>query len=389
MKTIQLYNEDVYLKNFTGKVLSCRKLPDKEEYEVILDRTAFFPEGGGQYGDVGWIGNIPVRDTQEKDGEILHYLNAPLEEGSTVEGKLDWKIRFSRMQQHTAEHILSGLVHKRFGYQNVGFHLADDICTMDFNGPITRKEMENIEQEANQAVYQNIPVHILYPSKDELKDMDYRSKIEIDGQVRIVWIPGYDRCACCATHVGNTGEIGQIKVIGMMNYKGGVRVTMVSGDRALADHEKREKDMKEISAMLSAKEDELPEAVCRLKEDNENQKHQIIELLRKMSILKAQQVPEGSMYQCLFEEDLDQTGIRDLMNHILDRNVSICSVFLKKGDQFQYVIGSHDVDVRELGKKLNERFHGRGGGKPAMIQGSLSGSEEDIKAYFEEIVDVQ
>lgn len=389
MMTIQLYNQDVYTKKFTAKVLSCRKASERELYEVILDRTAFFPEGGGQYGDVGWISGIRVVDTQEKNGEIIHYTEAHLQEETTVEGELDWNIRFSRMQQHTAEHILSGLVHDRFGYQNVGFHLGDDLCTMDFNGPITKEEMEEIEQEANKAVYKNIPVQILYPSEDELKGMEYRSKIEIDGQVRIVLIPGYDQCACCATHVGSTGEIGQIKVIAMMNYKGGVRVTMVSGNRALADHEKREKDMKEISFLLSAKEDELPDAVRRLKEENENQKHQLVELSRKLIALKALQIPEGGDYQCLFETDLDQTGIRELMNRVLERNIAVCGVFLKRADQYQYVIGSRGKDIRDLGKKLNEKFHGRGGGKPAMIQGSLSGEENEIKAFFEEIINVQ
>ena len=387
--TERLYNQDVYTKTFTATVRSCQEASGRDGYEVILDRTAFFPEGGGQYGDIGWLSGIRVTDTQEKDGEVIHYTEEPLEAGSTIDGEIDWKIRFSRMQQHTAEHILSGLVHKRFGYQNVGFHLGDDLCTMDFNGPVTKEQMEEIEQEANRAVYQNIPVQILYPSEEELEGMEYRSKIEIDGQVRIVWIPGYDRCACCATHVGSTGEIGQIKVIAMMNYKGGVRVTMVSGDRALADHEKREKDMKEISAMLSAKEDELPKAIRRLKNENENQKHQIIELQRNMPALKAQQVPERTYSQCLFETDLDQTSIRELMNHVLERSVAVCAVFLKRGEQYQYVIGSQKRDIRDLGKKLNERFHGRGGGKPGMIQGSLTGEEEEIKAYFEEIIIVQ
>lgn len=205
--TERLYNQDVYTKTFTATVRSCQEASGRDGYEVILDRTAFFPEGGGQYGDIGWLSGIRVTDTQEKDGEVIHYTEEPLEAGSTIDGEIDWKIRFSRMQQHTAEHILSGLVHKRFGYQNVGFHLGDDLCTMDFNGPVTKEQMEEIEQEANRAVYQNIPVQILYPSEEELEGMEYRSKIEIDGQVRIVWIPGYDRCACCATHVGSTGEI--------------------------------------------------------------------------------------------------------------------------------------------------------------------------------------
>ena len=174
--TERLYNQDVYTKTFTGTVRSCTEGPGQEGYEVILDRTAFFPEGGGQYGDIGTIGGVRVRDTKERDGEVLHYTEGPLQEGDTVEGEIDWKVRFSRMQQHTAEHILSGLVHGRFGYQNVGFHLGDDICTMDFNGPIPREALKEIEQEANRAVFQNLDIQISYPSKEELKELSLSVK---------------------------------------------------------------------------------------------------------------------------------------------------------------------------------------------------------------------
>ena len=385
--TEKLFYEDSHRTEFTAKVISCEEA--KDGFCVVLDQTAFFPEGGGQYADTGILGNTEVTDVHEKNDVIFHSVTAPLEVGSIVSGKINWKERFEKMQQHTGEHIVSGIVHERFGYNNVGFHLGADYCTMDFDGPISKAQLKEIEAAANEAVYRNLEVEVLYPSKEELKDMDYRSKIEIDGQVRIVWVPGYDRCACCATHVGSTGEIGQIKVIAMMNYKGGVRVTMVSGDRALLDHEKRERDMKEISAMLSAKEDELPEAVRRLMEENEDRKCQIIELQKRMNELKVQQIPEDSRYQCLFETNLNQNGMRDLMNKVLERGVPICGVFLKRGEQYQYVIGSRDRDIRELGKKLNVRFHGRGGGKPAMIQGSLTGEEKTIKAYFEEIINVQ
>lgn len=383
--TEKLFYEDAYRKEFDARVLSCRPVPEKG-YEVVLDRTAFFPEGGGQYGDVGEISGVRVSDTQEKDGDVIHYTSEPLQEGATVTGKIDWEIRFSRMQQHTAEHILSGLAHSIFGYQNVGFHLSDEICTMDFSGPVTKEEMEEIEKRANEAVYKNIEVNVLCPSREELKNFEYRSKIEIEGQVRIIQIPGYDTCACCAPHLKRTGEIGQIKVIGLMNYKGGVRVTMVSGNRALCDHEKREKDMKEISKLLSAKEWELPEAVQKLKDDMERQKSEVLSLQRKLITYKAAEVPAGQKLACLFEKDLDGTGIRELMNQVLENHVTVCGVFLQKGEGWKYVVGSREKDVREIGKKLNERFHGRGGGKPEMIQGSLQGRPEDIKSFFEETV---
>ena len=171
--TEKLFYRDSHLKEFTAQVLSCEQ--EKEQFKVVLDRTAFFPEGGGQYGDIGWLNGIEVTDTQENGDVVYHYMKAPLEVGCEVKGKLNWEVRFDRMQQHTGEHIISGLVHGRFGYDNVGFHLADDYCTMDFNGPITPEALKEIENEANRIVFQNLDVHILYPKKEELKNLEYRS----------------------------------------------------------------------------------------------------------------------------------------------------------------------------------------------------------------------
>ena len=216
--TEKLFYQDSHMKEFQATVVSCE--PQKDHYLIVLDQTAFFPEGGGQYADTGKLGDVEITDVHEKDGVIYHTANMPLEVGSTVTGRLHWEERFEKMQQHTGEHIVSGLVHERFGYQNVGFHLGSDYCTMDFNGPITKEQLKEIEREANEAVYQNLDIQVLYPSKEELSDMEYRSKIEIEGQVRIVVVPGYDVCACCAPHVKKTGEIGMIKLVNMMNYKG-------------------------------------------------------------------------------------------------------------------------------------------------------------------------
>ena len=204
--TEKLFYEDSHRTEFTAKVISCEEA--KDGFCVVLDQTAFFPEGGGQYADTGILGNTEVTDVHEKNDVIFHSVTAPLEVGSIVSGKINWKERFEKMQQHTGEHIVSGIVHERFGYNNVGFHLGADYCTMDFDGPISKAQLKEIETEANEAVYRNLEVEVLYPSKEELKDMDYRSKIEIEGQVRIVKIPGYDVCACCAPHVKTTGEIG-------------------------------------------------------------------------------------------------------------------------------------------------------------------------------------
>ena len=234
METEKLFYEDSHLKEFTAKVISCK--PYKEQYKVVLDRTAFFPEGGGQYADTGMLDDVRVLDVHEKEGIIYHTTEKALEAGKTVTGKINWEERFEKMQQHTGEHIVSGLVHERFGYNNVGFHLGSDYCTMDFDGTLTKEQLREIELAANQAVWKNIDIVVTYPSKEELANMDYRSKIEIEGQVRIVTVPGYDVCACCAPHVKKTGEIGMLKLVNMVNYKGGERITMLCGVRALKDY---------------------------------------------------------------------------------------------------------------------------------------------------------
>ena len=202
-------------------MLRCEKNAQGDGYRIVLDRTAFFPEGGGQFGDIGWLNEVKVTDTREKDGIIFHETKEPLEEGSTVKGRLDFEVRFDRMQQHTGEHILSGLVHYLYGYDNVGFHLGEEITTLDFNGELTGEQVEDLELRANGAVFGNVPVQVLYPSKEQLQKVDYRSKIEIEGQIRIVSIPGYDICACCAPHVDRTGEIGLIRIVGCEKHRGG------------------------------------------------------------------------------------------------------------------------------------------------------------------------
>ena len=208
--TEKLFYMDSHLKEFDATVISCE--PYGEGYRAVLDRTAFFPEGGGQASDTGWLNDVEVLDVQEKCGEIYHYIRDIIPAGTTVQGKIQWEERFSKMQQHTAEHIISGLIYKQYGYHNVGFHLADTYCTMDLDGPLSKKQLKELEWKANEAVFKNIPIEVLYPSKEELVKLAYRSKIEIEGQVRIVQIPGYDMCACCAPHVKRTGEIGLIKI---------------------------------------------------------------------------------------------------------------------------------------------------------------------------------
>lgn len=377
--TVKLFYDDTHLHEFDAAVLSCQ--PDGETYKVVLDRTAFFPEGGGQYGDIGFLNDVKVIDTKEKSGIVYHRTVAPFNEGEQVHGKLDWEVRFERMQQHSAEHIISGIVHNRFGYDNVGFHLGEDYCTMDFNGPITKEELREIEIEANEAIFKDLDILTLTPSKEELKDMVYRSKIEIEGQVRIIHIPGYDTCACCAPHLTKTGEIGLIKLVDMANYKGGERINMLSGRRAFRDYVVKQDNAKAIGSMLCAKENEIAITVEKMKEEQISMKGKIMELEQQLLAFKAQAIDVNDEIVCVFDEGLSGNGPREMMNILLERGAKVCAVFAGTDEAgYRYVIGSKSEDVRPICKMLNGAFSGRGGGKPEMVQGTLKGEKIDIEA---------
>ena len=257
--TEKLFYQDSHLREFTAEVISCEAVKDR--YEIETDRTAFFPEGGGQYADTGELGGVRVLGVREENGRIFHVADGPLEVGTTVSGRVDWEERFMKMQQHTGEHIVSGLVHSKFGYNNVGFHLGSEDCTMDFNGEITGEELREIELEANRAVWKNLEIQVLYPSASEAEHMEYRSKIEIEGQIRIVTVPGYDVCACCAPHVARTGEVGLIKVISFQKYKGGIRLNILCGRRAFQYFQEQTEIMNRLARRFSTSMDRVMDCV--------------------------------------------------------------------------------------------------------------------------------
>lgn len=416
--TEKLFYEDSHMRTFTAVVLECGpvgegaleasaqaadtregerdpeasgrtgEIPEEKRYQIVLDRTAFFPEGGGQYADTGHLQAdsevVRVLDVQERDGKIFHITDRPVPAGSTVSGQIDWAERFMKMQQHTGEHIVSGLVHARFGYDNVGFHLGSTDCTMDFNGEITREELHEIELRANEAAAANLDIQVSYPSGEELAGLEYRSKIEIEGRVRIVTIPGFDVCACCAPHVKKTGEIGVIKLTHVQRYKGGVRVTMLCGFRALADYDRKSESVRRISASLCAKEDEVAEAVEHLKEECARLKARLAEQQKEMLWLKARESDGEKGAVCLFESGLEGDGPRLLMNLVMERGHELCAVFCGNDEEgYRYVIGSVSLDLRKLVKELNAAFSGRGGGKPEMVQGSLKGTESELRAWMQ------
>ncbi|MBO5279106.1 MAG: hypothetical protein J6B06_06430 [Lachnospiraceae bacterium] len=382
--TKKLYYEDSHMAEFTAEVLSCEKETGKEGtiYKIVLDRTAFFPEGGGQSADTGYLNDAAVSDVKEKEGIIYHICQKELPVGTRVQGRLDFEKRFDKMQNHTGEHIVSGLVHELFGYENVGFHLGTDV-TMDFSGELSKEDLLMIERKANEAVIKNIPVQTAFPDKETLASMTYRSKIELEGEVRIVTIPGYDCCACCAPHVRLTGEIGMIKLLSAQKYKGGTRVTMVCGFRALADYNQKSEQISAVSVLLSAKQTEIADAVAHVKEELTVCKSQLTGLRQQLLQLKVSQLEDRMPNICMFEPDLNGNEIRMLVNLCMEKCDGICIAFSGSDtDGYQFVAGSRTKDMREFGKALQEAFEGRGGGKPEMIQGSIKGEQKAIEAWI-------
>ena len=381
-KTVRLYDQDAYATKFEAEVLACEEVEKKEKkvYQVWLDQTLFFPEEGGQSPDMGTIDGIKVLDVQIKDEVITHTLAAPLAVGTTVKGVVDWKHRFYNMQQHSGEHIFSGIVHNRFGYDNVGFHLSDSIVTMDFNGVITAEDIEEIETEVNQAIIENIPVEVSYPTKEELKVLEYRSKIEIEGQVRIVTIPGYDVCACCAPHVRRTGEIGMLKVMNVQSYKGGVRISILCGFRALEAFRQKADIITELMAQFSTNQEALVENVTKLKNTNQTMKNQLASAKQELMEYKVAAIPEDSENAILFESDLDTPVVRNVVNGLVEQFTGICAVFVGNDESgYQFIIGSKNKDCRQIAAALREKLSARGGGSDKMIQGSVAASQLQIE----------
>lgn len=380
-QTRRLYYENVYIKEFDAQVLECR--PAKDGFHVLLDESAFYPEGGGQPSDVGSLGKIQVKEVQEKNGELLHYTDEPLTPGERVHGQIDWEHRFDLMQQHSGEHMVSGLVHEAFGYDNVGFHMGNDVITIDFNGPLTEKEMEAIEADVNEKIWKNIPVEITYPSPEELERLPYRSKKELTGRIRLVNFPETDLCACCGTHVTHTGEIGLVKLLSVVKFREGVRMEMLCGKRAMAYLNAVDGQNHRVSVKLSAKPGETAQAVERLYEENYRLKGRIMELEEAMFASEAKGCA-GKGDVLLFYEGLEADSLRKLTDAVMQECGGRCAVFSRNEDgSYKYAMGEKDGDLRLFAKEMNNALDGRGGGKPFFVQGSVKANETEIRQFFE------
>lgn len=378
MKTIKLYDDNAYLTEFCANVLSCEKT--ESGYAVILDKTVFFPEEGGQSADTGTINGVKVLDVKLDGDTIIHYVGS--EVSGEVVGKIDWDSRYDKMQQHTGEHIVSGLVHKLYGYDNVGFHLGDDDVTFDFNGPLTREQLDKIELLANEIIYKNAPIFTYYP--DDPTTLEYRSKTDIAGAVRIVEIKDADMCACCAPHVRSTGEVGIIKLLEAQSYKGGVRVHLACGRRAVLDYQTKFYNLGVIATALSSGKNNAAEFFAKYQSDVEQLKLQL-SLCKKANLeLKAKMVENTDGNLVLFEK-MDTQDLRSFVNALDGKYGGLCAVFSENaGGGYNFVVASKTVPLRELADKFRKAFGAKCGGSDVMIQGSVSANEEEIIKIVEQ-----
>lgn len=368
--TLKLYDLDSHLSEFSATVISC------ENKVAVLDKTAFFPEGGGQTSDAGEIDGVNVLDVQIKDGVIYHYLESDVPVGKDVNCKLDWDERFRKMQNHSGEHIISGLVHSLYGYDNVGFHLSKSEMTMDFNGILTRDDLLKIELLANKAVWENVKFKCYYP--ESLDGLEYRSKLDLSEDVRIVEIEGYDRCACCAPHVDTSCEIGMIKILNFEKNKGGVRLWVKCGADALNDYNLKYQNALKISSLLCAEQDNIAEAVEKQLEIEGNLKFKNTDLKRRLIEQKVKSFNGENEISAEFESDMDIKELQHYADALYKKSGGIRAVFSGKENEYFFAVVGEEAPLQELFLKMKQSLNIRGGGRGSMVQGTVFAEKGEI-----------
>ena len=391
-RTEKYFENDAFRKTAAGVILAAEADAKTGGGRIALDGTVFYPEGGGQPADRGTL-TLPdgtvlqVQDVHEQAGVIWHTVDAlpaAAAPGAAVTGCIDWDWRFDKMQQHTGEHILSGILHQLFGAENVGFHVGTEAVRMDTSVPISPEGLRQAELAANRIVWQDVPVLISYPTREELAALVYRSKKEIEGQVRIVTIPGADICACCGTHVSNTGEIGLLRIFSCVRFHDGVRLELLCGRRALRYLRALTEQNRQVSGLLSAKPLETAGAVQRLLDAEGALKLRAASLEDAVFTQKAQALA-GNGNVLLFEPAMSPDSVRRLTDLVMSACGGRAAVFAGSDEAgYKYAVGEQGGDLRQLVRELNTALQGRGGGKPFFAQGSVSASRAAIEAFFRE-----
>lgn len=379
--TVKLYEMDSHLKNFTAEVQKC--IPDGDFFKIVLNQTAFFPEGGGQYADHGTLDDANVLDVQiDENGVITHKTDKPLKLGKSVKGSLDWNRRFRHMQNHSGEHIISGIIHKLYGLDNIGFHLGEDYVTCDYSKMLTPEQVKKVEILSNKAVYENVKIKAWYPDMDQLKSIPYRAKLELTENVRIVEIDGYDICACCAPHVKSTGEIGLIKITWTEKSHGGIRLHIACGYDALKDYEEKQVNILKIMELLSVRQFETAEAVEFLKNQNGLLNYELSKERKRTADAKVEALPEKEGNLLVYLENGETDTLRAVANGGRKKCTGVCVAITDSSAGYQYAISSETVSVQSKAKIYNKALNGKGGGRDPLIQGTFNATIEEIKKYF-------
>lgn len=381
MLTRKLFYEDCHLAQFSAVVTGCEAYQD--HWAVTLDATAFYPEGGGQAGDTGTLNGIAVLDTREEGDRILHICAAPLETGAAVLGIIDWDARFARMQNHTGEHMVSGVIHRRFGFHNVGFHMGSEIVTIDFDGMVPASALPEIEAEVNAAIWRDLPVSTSIPTPEELPHAVYRSKRALPWPVRIVEVPGIDSCACCGVHVATTGQIGLVKLLSCVKFHQGVRIEMLCGKSAVSYLNRILEQNRLVSQAFSTPMEETGAAAVRMNGMLAEEKYRASVLEKRLlGKIAESYAHRGDVLH--FEEGLSSSSLRELAEAISKVCGGRAAVFSGMDGNFGYCLAQPGGDLRGFGKEMNAALQGRGGGKPEFQQGSLKATRQDIEAFFEQ-----
>ncbi len=379
METKKLYYDNPFLQRFAAVVTACEEA--KGGWAVTLDQTAFYPEGGGQPYDTGTLGDVKVLEVHEKDGVVTHLCGAPLAVGESIEGEIDWARRFDHMQQHSGEHICSGLICARFHCDNVGFHMGTDTVTIDFNADISWDALAEIEEAANRYIYEDHPIDIQLHRGAELDAIDYRSKKPLEGDVRIVTFPQADCCACCGTHVARSGQVGLVKFLSVQRFRDGVRIELLCGGRALRYLSSCWEQSLHIAQALSVKPTASFAGVERLLTELSALKQRCARLEESVFAQTAAQY-EGKGDVLLFEDEMSGDSLRKLCDAVASTCGGRCAVFAGTDGAYKYAIGLVSGDLRELTKKLNAELSGRGGGKPNFVQGSVAAARRAVEKFF-------
>jgi alanyl-tRNA synthetase len=392
--TEKLYDKDSHQTQTTAQVTACESV--EGGFEVLLDQTVLFPEGGGQPCDTGWIGDARVLSCREEHGEVVHTTDRALTVGETALVRLDWARRFDFMQQHTGEHLLSFAFYKLFEAANIGFHLALDYATIDFDKPLSREQIAEAELLANSYVWRNLPVTAtFYDSEEDVKSLPLRKHAEgLTAPIRIVSIEDADMCTCCAPHCALTGEIGSIFVVDAAGYKGGTRVTFLCGERALKRHRTEHDDLDAIGRRFSTARENAVSAVAKLSDEYGALKRRERELAKELNGFlsnelraNAKQAGKYRVSVRLFS-GMDAGRLKDLAQCAAEPGM-IAALFSQQEGKLNYVLACGEkfpLDVGELIPAVNAATGGKGGGRGTLAQG-MAQSDSDAEETVRQVED--